>query len=335
MKQPNQTLLEVSAPFGPKGADRRRQPKPAWLKAAIPSGDDYFKIKKNLEKRKLFTICQNARCPNISECWNNHHATFLIMGDTCSRNCTFCSVKAGVPGPLLAEEAERVLEMVQILDAAYVVITSVTRDDLEDGGSGHFAQVISYLKEHRPGVKVEALIPDFKGNVRHLDTVLAARPDVLNHNLETVERLYPHVNRPIGNYRVSLGVLLKAHHRKETTAGTEGTESTERSSNSSAAGEAAVKPLVTKSGIMVGLGETLDELKELFRDLRESGVDLLTIGQYLQPTTANVPVEKFYTPEEFAELKEIALAAGFRAVESGPFVRSSYQAQSMYDSCQT
>jgi len=280
----------------------KRQPKPKWLKAQIPAGEDYFRIKKNLENRNLSTICQQARCPNISECWNNYHATFLIMGDTCSRDCKFCSVKPGRPTPLLAEEPERVLEMVDIMKAKYVVITSVTRDDLEDGGSSHFAGVIAHLKTQRPEVKIEVLIPDFKGNTNHLDTVLAAKPDVLNHNLETVKRLYPHVNRKAENYHISLKVLRHSHERG----------------------------FITKSGIMVGLGETLEEIKELFLDLRASGVKLLTIGQYLQPIKENVLVEKYYTPEEFEQLKEMALSHGFTAVESGPFVRSSYNARQMY-----
>ncbi|NIM12008.1 MAG: lipoyl synthase [Candidatus Aminicenantes bacterium] len=285
-----------------KIGNRKKQPKPKWLKAQIPGGEDYFRIKKNLEKRGLSTICQRARCPNISECWNNYHATFLIMGDTCSRNCTFCSVKSGNPAPLHPEEAQRVLEMVEIMKSTYVVITSVTRDDLEDGGSSHFAGVIALLKARRPGLKIEVLIPDFKGNTRHVDTVLDAGPDVLNHNLETVRRLYPHVNRKPENYHISLEVLRYGHD----------------------------KGFITKSGIMVGLGETIEEIKETLQDLRESGVELLTIGQYLQATRENVPVEKFYTPEEFEELKEMAFSCGFRGVESGPFVRSSYKANKMY-----
>ncbi len=280
----------------------KRKPKPQWLKAAIPAGENYFKLKKSLEKRHLSTICQSAKCPNISECWNNHHATFLIMGDTCSRNCSFCSVHSGKPGALLEEEPQRVLEMVDILNARYVVITSVTRDDLDDGGSAHFARVIHHLKSQRPEVKVEVLIPDFKGNTNHIDIVLEAQPDVLNHNLETVKRLYPHVNRLIQNYYVSLSVLKYASEQK----------------------------FLTKSGIMVGLGETIDEIRELFRDLRENNVKLLTIGQYLQPTKDNVNVEKFYSPEEFEELKQIALSYGFSDVVSGPFVRSSYKADDLY-----
>jgi lipoic acid synthetase len=302
-KHTKQKFLEVQEPFFKKVPGKPGQPKPNWLKAQIPAGEDYFKIKKNLEKRNLATICQQARCPNIAECWNNYHATFLIMGDTCSRNCTFCSVKSGKPGPLLPEEPKRVLEMVEILKATYVAITSVTRDDLEDGGSSHFAAVITYLKTHRPDLQIEVLIPDFKGNTFHLDTVLGAAPDVLNHNLETVQRLYPRVNRPVQNYSTSLNVLRYSHERG----------------------------FVTKSGIMVGLGESLEELKELFQHLRESGVRLLTIGQYLQPTKENAVVEKFYTPEEFGALKEMALASGFAAVESAPFVRSSYKARQMYE----
>ena len=284
---------------------RKRKPKPPWLKAAVPGGDNYFKIKKALEKRNLCTICQSARCPNISQCWNNYHATFLIMGNACSRDCAFCSVPHGVPESLDINEPERVLEMIRIMNTKYVVITSVTRDDLEDGGSSHFAAVINTLKTNNPGIKIEVLIPDFKGNIRHLETVLGAGPDVLNHNLETVRRLYPVVNRKPGNYRISLQVLKNSKERG----------------------------FITKSGIMVGLGETMAELKELFQDLGNSGVDLLTIGQYLQPTRRNIPVERFYTPQEFEELKDIALSSGFIEVESGPFVRSSYNADRMYRKC--
>ncbi|MCP4219662.1 MAG: lipoyl synthase [bacterium] len=280
----------------------KRTPKPQWLKASIPSGETYFKLKKRLEKRNLSTICQEAKCPNISQCWNNHHATFLIMGDICSRNCTFCSVKHGSPPPLDPKEPERIIEMVDILKAEYVVITSVTRDDLEDGGSAHFARIIATLKTHKPGIDIEVLIPDFKGNTQHLDTVLQAGPNVLNHNMETIKRLYPAVNRDPKNYDVSLGVLANSKN----------------------------KGAVTKSGIMVGLGESHEELLELFGDLRKSEVELLTIGQYLQPTKAHVPVDKFYTPEEFEQLQKTALAEGFKAVVAGPFVRSSYNAGEMY-----
>jgi len=280
----------------------KRSPKPKWLKAQIPAGEDFFKIKKNLESRNLSTICQQARCPNINECWNNHHATFLIMGETCTRSCKFCSVKPGTPLPLPQDEAQRVLDMVEILKAEYVVITSVTRDDLEDGGSNHFADVISHLKANKPDVKVEVLIPDFKGNPALIDNVLKAEPHVLAHNLETVKRLYPHVRRPEKNYDTSLKVLNYSRSRGA----------------------------VTKSGLMVGLGESIAELETAFKDLRDNGVMLLTIGQYLQPTKEHADVVNYYTPEEFAQLKEIAMGYGFSAVESGAFVRSSYQAGSMY-----
>ncbi len=279
----------------------KRKPKPGWLKAPIPAGERYFKLKKQLEERKLCTICQQARCPNIAECWNNRHATFLIMGDTCTRNCSFCSVKNGQPHPLYPKEAEHILEMIDILEARYVVITSVTRDDLSDGGSHHFAGIIRTIKSNHPRIQVEVLIPDFQGREEDIARVLDAQPDVLNHNIETVVHLYPHVNRHPQNYYTSLSVLQFAKEKNFTT----------------------------KSGIMIGLGETQQQMKELFHDLRERGVDLLTIGQYLQPTTRNVPVEKYYTPQEFAGIKQMALSHGFQAVESSPFTRSSYHAAGM------
>ncbi|MCK5058358.1 MAG: lipoyl synthase [Candidatus Aminicenantes bacterium] len=281
---------------------RVRKPKPGWLKAKIPAGENYFKIKKELERRQLSTICRDARCPNISECWNNYHATFLIMGDICSRNCSFCAVKTGTPQPLNPEEADRILEMITIMGAKYIVITSVTRDDLADGGSTHFAALIEKIKNRRCDSTVEVLIPGFKGSDDALNRVFSARPDVLNHNLETVKGLYAKVNRNPENYGVSLKVLRQAGENN----------------------------LITKSGIMIGLGETAAEIEELFRDLRESGVKLLTIGQYLQPGANNLPVEKYYSPEEFVALREQALSCGFAAVESGPFVRSSYGAGRMY-----
>jgi len=280
-----------------------KKPKPYWLKVKLPSGKNYFKVKKELENRNLHTICQKARCPNVSECWKNFHATFLILGDICSRNCSFCSVNWGTPEPPNQKEAEWIREMVEIMKLKYLVITSVTRDDLEDGGSSHFAYIIETLKIHKPELEIEVLIPDFKGNTLHLDRVLKARPDVLNHNIETVERLYPEVNRKKENYQVSLKVLKTSRDRE----------------------------FITKSGIMVGLGETADELKELFQDLLNCGVDLLTIGQYLQPTRQNRPVSKYYSPGEFEELKELTLSMGFTDVVSGPFIRSSYQAAEMYE----
>ncbi len=282
-----------------------RKIKPRWLKAKIPSGVTYFKLKRELASKGLHTICQSARCPNVCQCWNNFSATFLVMGNVCSRNCLFCSVKKGNPLPLDPGEADRILEMTDIMGSKYIVITSVTRDDLEDGGSRHFADIIQKIKSSRPGLKVEILIPDFKGSTEHLDRILAAAPDVVNHNLETVRGLYPRVNRDPRNYDISLKVLK---YSKE-------------------------KNFITKSGVMVGLGETRAQIEEVFRDIRDKGTDLLTIGQYLQPTRINLAVEKFYTPGEFKKLKETALACGFVDVESGPFVRSSFLAQRMFKKC--
>lgn len=278
-------------------------PKPKWLKANIPSGGRYFKIKKDLESRHLHTICQSAKCPNIGECWNEGHATFLVMGDTCTRNCRFCSVKHGSPQPLDESEPHKLLEMLELMHLKYIVITSVTRDDLADGGSRHFADIIRLIKQHKPEIKIEVLIPDFKGDLDSVQTVLNEQPDVLNHNLETVRNRYSALNRVPQNYSRSLRVLKYSGD----------------------------KGFITKSGIMVGLGESLEELKELFSDLTENGVQLLTIGQYCRPTRANVEVQKYYSPEEFGELKQLAMSYGFKQVESGPFVRSSYHADSMYN----
>lgn len=275
--------------------------KPKWLKVAIPAGKRYFDMKRKLGERGLFTICQSARCPNIAECWNNSHATLMILGNTCTRNCLFCSVSTGRPAPPDPREPDRVLDMCRIMNLKHIVITSVTRDDLDDGGGAHFARVIRTLTSRLPDLAVEVLIPDFKGKKDPLERVLNEHPQVLNHNLETVRRLYPHVNRDADNYFRSLEVLRLAGERG----------------------------LVTKSGIMVGLGETMSELDKLFADLREAGVSLLTIGQYLQPTRDQVEVTRYYSPEEFRSLKKRALSLGFTAVESGPLVRSSYHAGDM------
>jgi lipoic acid synthetase len=282
--------------------EREREPKPGWLKTKIPAGKKYFLLKSNLEKRRLSTICQNARCPNINECWNQNHATFLIMGDSCTRNCSFCSVKHAKPAPLDNSEPGKIVEMARLMQLKYIVITSVTRDDLDDGGASHYVRTVQELKSHLPDLKIEVLIPDFKGKPDLLDRVLQARPDVLNHNLETVSRLYPSINRDPENYSRSLAVL---NHAKERGS-------------------------ITKSGIMVGLGETMDEITELFDDLVNIGVNFLTIGQYLRPTRLNLPVTTYYSPKMFDRLKEIALNKGLDAVESGAFVRSSYHASSMY-----
>jgi len=280
----------------------KRTAKPDWLKIKIPSGKNVFRIKRELQERGLHTICQDARCPNMHKCWANNNATFLILGDYCTRNCFFCSVKHGKPVVPDTKEAEKIAQMVKIMDLKYLVITSVTRDDLPDKGSLHYAKIIKHLKDKFSELKIEVLIPDFSGDKNLIDNVLREHPDVLNHNLETVKRLYPFVNRKPENYPVSLSVLKHSASRN----------------------------FITKSGIMVGLGETIEELEELFADLKENGVKILTIGQYLQPSSSNAKVEKYYTPDEFKQLYKTAKSMGFIGVESGPFIRSSYNAGELY-----
>ncbi|MCX6555800.1 MAG: lipoyl synthase [Candidatus Aminicenantes bacterium] len=276
--------------------------KPVWLKASIPSGDDYFHLKNKLAEKGLPTICQSARCPNIAECWNHNQATILIMGAVCTRDCLFCSVPTGIPSGLDETEDQKVWQIAELMELSYLVITSVTRDDLPDKGSGHFAEIIRLLKKNRPQMKVEVLIPDFSGESRLLDTVLQAAPDVLAHNVETVPGLYPRLNRRAEAYRHSLQIL--AHAKK--------------------------KGGLVKTGLMVGLGETRAEVGALFGDLKAIGVDLLTIGQYLQPDKHCLPVAAYYPPVEFAELKEVAATFGFSGIEAGPFVRSSYRAEQLF-----
>jgi lipoic acid synthetase len=276
--------------------------KPDWLKASIPSGDDYFRLKSKLAEKGLPTICQSARCPNIAECWNHNQATMLVMGAVCTRDCLFCSVPSGVPAGLDEAEDQKVLEMAELMDLSYLVITSVSRDDLPDKGSGHFAKIIRRLKADRPGMKVEVLIPDFNGDDRLLDTVLRAAPDVLAHNLETVPGLYPRLNRRAEAYGHSLRIL--AHAKK-------------------AGG-------LVKTGLMVGLGETRSEIGEVFGTLKAIGVELLTIGQYLQPNRHCLPVAAYYSPADFAALREFAATFGFGGIEAGPFVRSSYRAEQLF-----
>ncbi len=276
--------------------------KPAWLKARLPGGDAYFALKRKLEKRGLHTICQSARCPNAHECWNGGNATFLIMGDVCSRDCRFCAVAAGAPRPLDPDEGAKLSEMAALMGLSYAVVTSVTRDDLADRGSGHFAAVVARLKSDRPDMRVEVLVPDFSGRSELLDCVLDAGPDVLAHNVETVPALYPAVNSRAAACADSLRILARAKERG----------------------------WITKSGLMVGLGESRAQLGELLRRLRQAGVDALTIGQYLQPERRCLPVARYWAPAEFAELKQEALQLGFAAVEAGPFVRSSYHADLMH-----
>ncbi len=278
--------------------------KPSWLKVKLPSHQNFFQVSNLLKKHNIHTICQSAKCPNISECWTHRTATFLILGDTCTRNCSFCVVKKGTPSPPSEDEASRVAEAASSMGLRYVVITSVTRDDLSDGGAFLFVETIKAIRQKIPSAKIEVLTPDFNGNDEALMTVVAAKPDIFNHNVEVPESLYPAINRPIENYRGSLRVLERV---KEFGA-------------------------ITKSGMMIGMGESTEDILHTFSDLRRMGCNLLTVGQYLQPSRDNAPVIKFYSPLEFEQLRKIALDFGFEEVEAGPLVRSSYRAHRMYTS---
>ncbi len=273
---------------------------PTWIKARMPSGDNYAELKRLMRNLKLHTVCEEARCPNIGECWNSRTATFMILGDVCTRRCMFCAVKKGTPGGIVdVDEPRRLGEAVGHLKLEHVVITSVNRDDLADGGAGVFAECIAEARKHRPGCTVEVLIPDLEGNWEALAVIVRARPEVLNHNTETVPRLYRRV-RPYANYQQTLNLL---HTSKQLDA-----------------------EMLTKSGLMVGLGETVTELLETMEDLRNTDCDILTVGQYLSPSSRHLPIQRYYTPEEFEEIKEAGIEMGFRHVESGPLVRSSYHA---------
>lgn len=277
----------------------KRPQRPEWLKVRLPGGDNYFRLKGLVREHRLNTVCEDARCPNIAECWGAGTATFMILGEVCTRACKFCAVKTGLPPEYDTDEPRRVAEAIGKLNLKYAVITSVDRDDLEDGGASIFAETIRHTRRACPGIRIEVLIPDFQGNVDALRKVVEAAPDVLGHNVETVPRLYP-LARAGSRYPRSLDVLRAA---KSLDSG-----------------------VTTKSGIMVGLGERWDEVLGVLKDLREAGVDIVTIGQYLQPSRANLPVDRFYTPEEFADLRTAAMALGFRHVASAPLVRSSYHA---------
>lgn len=276
--------------------------KPDWLKCPLPAGDNYFRLKRRLSERSLPTICQSARCPNIAECWDHGHATFLAMGDVCTRNCRFCAVNKGIPSIPDPDEDHKILEMVRLMGLKYLVVTSVTRDDLADKGSTHLSQIIRTLKREEPALILEILIPDFQGETRFLDSIIDENPDVLSHNIEIVKQLYAAVSRPEDHYARSLRVLAYAKSRG----------------------------MITKSGIMFGLGESASQIRECFSDLRHAGVKLLTIGQYLQPKPESLQVKKYYTPNEFEHWQKIAIESGFIGVMSGPFVRSSYQAEKLY-----
>jgi lipoic acid synthetase len=273
------------------------------LKVRLPSHGEYFRVAEIVRSGGLHTICQSARCPNIGACWERRTATFLVLGDICTRDCGFCAVAKGTPRPPDPDEPARVAAAVVSLGLAYAVVTSVTRDDLPDGGAAAFAAVLRAIRARSPRTRVEALIPDFGGDPAALETVLAARPEVLNHNLETTESLYPEIRRPRESYRRSLGVLRAAKARGA----------------------------LTKSGLMIGLGESEAAILRTFADLRQAGCDLLTIGQYLQPSPAHAAVARYYTPGEFEALAAAARRSGFRKVVSGPLVRSSYEAGRLYD----
>jgi lipoic acid synthetase len=264
-----------------------------------PGGENYVQIKRMMRDLRLHTVCEEAHCPNIGECWEHKAATFMILGDVCTRNCAYCAVAHGTPAPYDPEEPVRLADAVAAMGLAHVVITSVDRDDLEHGGAEIFAAAVTEIRRRLPETSVEVLIPDFKGSDAALELVLAARPDILNHNLETVERLY-RIARPGGRYDRALRLLRRA--RK------------------------IAPDQITKSGIICGLGEEWDELVIAIRDLRDQGVDILTLGQYLRPSAAHLPVARFYTPAEFAQLRRIGMELGYRHVESGPLVRSSYHA---------
>jgi lipoyl synthase len=276
-----------------------RVARPDWLKVRAPVGPNYRHLKELVADLRLHTVCESARCPNIGDCWERRSATFMILGDICTRACGFCAIKTGRPLGLDREEPERVAEAIAQLGLRFAVITSVNRDELPDGGAEIFAATIRAVRRRCPETGIEVLIPDFEGNREALEAVMEARPDILNHNIETIERLYKIV-RPQAKYWRSLELLRRA---KELDPG-----------------------VVTKSGMMLGVGEELDETREAMRHLREAGCDVLTLGQYLRPSVKHIPVVRYVTPEEFAELKQDGLAMGFKHVESGPLVRSSYHA---------
>jgi lipoic acid synthetase len=273
--------------------------RPEWIKVRAPSGETYEWLQGLMRTKSLHTVCEEALCPNIGECWGAGTATFLMLGDVCTRSCGFCDIKRGQPAPLDWAEPERVAQAVKAMDLKHAVITSVNRDERKDGGAPIFAMVIRRIRELHPGCSIEVLIPDFKGRVEALRIVMDARPEILNHNVETVPRLFKKV-QPQDRYEWAAATLANA---KELDP-----------------------EVLTKSGIMVGLGETLDEVKSVMRDQREWGVDILTVGQYLQPSKQHLPIERYYTLEEFKEIEEFGRSIGFLWVESGPLVRSSYHA---------
>jgi lipoyl synthase len=293
--------------FGPKlyylsDMEKTRQPRPEWLKVRLPQGEEYFRLKKLLRQHQLNTVCEDALCPNVAECWGAGTATFMILGDVCTRACKFCAVKSGRPPMYDVDEPARVAAVIQKLKLRYAVITSVDRDDLQDGGAFIFAETIRKTRELCPGIGIETLIPDFLGDRDALKIVVDAKPDVLAHNVETVPRLYP-LARQGSRYSRSLD-----HLRNAKSFGVE---------------------IITKSSIMLGLGEKKEEAFEVLHDLRRAEVDIVTVGQYLQPTREHLPVDRYYSLEEFAEFKNYCKSLGFAHVESSPLSRSSYHAENL------
>jgi len=273
---------------------------PAWFKVKSPGGKTYLNVKNLLSQGELHTVCEEAKCPNIGECWDRRSATFMILGDVCTRRCHYCAVTTGRPYKLDMEEPERLARTVERLRLKYCVITSVNRDDLPDGGAFMFAKCIQEIRERVKNCKLEVLIPDFQGFLPALSTVVRAKPEVLNHNIETVRGIF-HKVRPKGDYDQSLRLLSEVKNLDPA--------------------------IVTKSGIMIGLGETKLEIQTTMKDLRDVDCDILTIGQYLRPSSRHFPIDRFYTPEEFDELRDIGISLGFKNVAAGPLVRSSYRAE--------
>ena len=289
----------------PRDIGWKDQPdRPEWLRIRLQTSESFGRLKQTMSTLKLHTVCEEARCPNIYECWSDGTATFMVMGDTCTRACGFCNIKTGKPNQLDAEEPGHVAEAVALMKLDHAVITSVDRDDLPDGGAQHIADVILETRRVNPNTKIEVLIPDFQGDAAALRVVLDARPDVLNHNTETVPRLYWRV-RNRAKYEQTLELLRRSHEYRL----------------------AHFPKMLTKSGIMVGLGESSEEVLQTIADIRAQGTDVLTVGQYMRPTLKHLPVERYWTPEEFASVRDYALGLGYRYVESGPLVRSSYHAK--------
>ncbi len=286
------------------GATLPFERKPSWLKVKAPGGPNYLRLKNLMRELNLHTVCEEARCPNIGECWEHQAATFMILGDVCTRNCAYCAVAHGTPAPYDPVEPIRLAEAVAQMGLQHVVITSVDRDDLENGGAEAFAGCITEIRKRLPDTSVEVLIPDFKGSERALGIVMDARPDILNHNLETVDRLY-RLARPGGRYQRALDLLATARRLRP-----EG---------------------LTKSGIILGMGEEWDELLQAIRDLRRADINILTLGQYLRPSDSHLPIARHYTPDEFKELGAIGMAMGFDHVQASPLTRSSYHAWEQVD----